>query len=99
MVSVYLYGKLRRFAEKQNPMGESVIYISVQDGDSIGDIVRKIGIRHEKLGSNIFLNGEYSSLTRKVKSGDRLGLFPNDMQLLYKWYFRKVGDDERDDRG
>ena len=99
MVSVNLYGKLRRFAEKQNPMGESVIYISVQDGDSIGDIVRKIGIRHEKLGSNIFLNGEYSSLTRKVKSGDRLGLFPNDMQLLYKWYFRKVGDDERDDRG
>ena len=99
MVCVNLYGKLRRFAENQDPMGESVVCISVQDGDSIGDIVRKIGIQHEKLGSNIFLNGEYSSLTRKVKSGDRLGLFPNDMQLLYKWYFRKVGDDEQDDRG
>jgi hypothetical protein len=26
-----------------------------------------------------------------VKKGDRLGIFPDDMQLLYKWHFEKEG--------
>lgn len=90
MIEVHLYGKLRRFTDNQDPARNSIVHVPVERGDTIEDIIRRIGIPHEDLGSNIFLNGEYSALERKVKDGDRLGIFPNDMQLLYKWYFSKV---------
>jgi hypothetical protein len=50
-------------------------------------VVARIGIAVEELGSNIFLDGRYASLSSLVPDGSRLGLFPDDMQLLYKWYF------------
>jgi len=82
MIEVHLYGKLRRFTDNQEPTRDSIIYTPVEEGDTIKDIIRRIGIPLEALGSNIFLNGEYSALGRKVKDGERLGVFPNDMQLL-----------------
>lgn len=90
MVEVHLYGKLRRFTDNQDPSQDSIINIPVSDGDSIENIARRIGIPLEELGSNIFINGEYSALTRKVNDGDRLGIFPDNMQLLYKWHFHKA---------
>ncbi len=90
MIEVHLYGKLRRFTDNQDPSRDSIITAPVRDGDSIESIVQRIGIPPEKLGNNIFLNGEYSALERKVSDGDRLGIFPDDMQLLYKWYFHKA---------
>ena len=95
MIEVHLYGKLRRFTDNQDPTRDSIIYVPVEDGNTIEDIIRHIGIPPQALGSNIFLNGEYSALERKVKDGDRLGVFPNDMQLLYRWYFSKSGADDR----
>jgi len=82
MIEMHLYGKLRRFTDNQDPTRDSIIYTSVKEGDTIEGIIKHIGIPLEALGSNIFLNGEYSALKRKVKDGDRLGVFPNDMQLL-----------------
>ena len=90
MIEVHLYGKLRRFTNNQDPTRDSIVYIPVEVGDTIEDIVRRIGIPQDELGSNIFVNGEYSALERKVNDGDRLGVFPDNMQLLYKWYFRKI---------
>jgi len=92
MVEVHLYGKLRRFTDNLDPARDSIVYVPVKKGDTIEDIVKRIGIPFEELGSNIFLNGEYSALERKVKDGDRLGLFPDNMQLLYKWHFYKHRD-------
>ncbi len=99
MIEVHLYGKLRRFTDNQDPTRDSIIYVPVEDGDTIGDIIRHIGIPSEALGSNIFLNGKYSALGRKVKDRDRLGVFPNDMQLLYKWFFSKMGEGKCEGRG
>jgi len=82
MIEVHLYGELRRFTDNQDPSRDSIIYTPVEEGDTIEDVVRRVGIPLEALGSNIFLNGEYSALVRKVKDGDRLGVFPTDMQLL-----------------
>jgi len=48
----------------------------------------------KEVGSNIFLNWQYSGLNRRVQKGDRLAIFPDDMQLLYKWYFRKIDAEE-----
>jgi len=98
VIEVHLYGKLRRFTENQSPSRDSVIYVPVGEEDIIEDIVERIGIPDEELGSNIFLNGEYSAKTRQVKAGDRLGIFPDDMQVLYKWYFRKAGGGKARDR-
>ena len=92
MIEVHLYGKLRRFTDNQDPSRDSIVHVPTEDGDTIEDIVRRIGIPFEELGSNIFLNGEYSALERKVADGDRLGIFPDNMQLLYKWHFSKRRD-------
>jgi len=90
MIEVHLYGKLRRFTDNLDPARESIVKVKIKKDDTIGDVARRIGIPDKDLGPNIFLNGEYSALSRKVNNGDRLGLFPDDMVLLYKWYFKKV---------
>ncbi len=90
MIEVHLYGKLRRFTDNPDPSRDSIANVPVKNGDSIETIAQRIGIPLEEMGSNIFLNGEYSALERKVSDGDRLGIFPDDMKLLYKWYFDKA---------
>ena len=90
MIEVHLYGKLRRFTDNLDPTRDSLVNLPVEEGDTIEDIIRRIGIPNEEIGNNIFLNGEYSALKRRVRDGDRLGVFPDNMQLLYKWYFHKT---------
>ncbi len=87
MIEIHLYGKLRRFADEQDPTGDSVLHVPITEGDTIIDVVKRVGIPREELGRNIFLNGQLSALSRRVKDGDRLGLFPWDMSLLYRQYF------------
>jgi len=91
-MEVHLYGKLRRFSQQHDPKRESIVFVKVEKGNTIRDIIESLNIPLNEVGTNIFLNGEYSGLARRVKEGDRLGLFPDDMQLLYRWYFvRKEG--------
>jgi len=82
MIEVYLYGKLRRFTDNLEPSRDSVIRVKTVKGDSIADIIRRIGIPANEVGPNIFLNGRYSSLRRKVSDGDRLGVFPDNMPMI-----------------
>jgi len=92
LMEVHLYGKLRRFSQQHDPKRESIVFVKVEKGNTIRDIIESLNIPLNEVGTNIFLNGEYSGLARRVKEGDRLGLFPDDMQLLYRWYFvRKEG--------
>lgn len=87
MIDIHLYGRLRRFAEEAAPDSDSILRVPVEEGETIGDLVDRLGIPRDELGSNIFLNGTLSALSRKVHDGDRLGLFPIDMTLLYRQYF------------
>jgi len=87
-IEVHLYGKLRHYAPNPDPREDSILLVTA-DGKTIAQIVEEIGIDKRDLGANIFLNGEYSDLGRVLHSGDRVGLFPDDMQLLYKWYFAR----------
>jgi hypothetical protein len=88
-LTVHLYGKLRRFCTEQRPDAVSELALPLQDGDTIGSILQRLGVPLEEVGSNVFLNWHYSALERPVHPGDRLAVFPDDMQLLYKWYFEK----------
>jgi len=87
VIHVHLYGKLRRFAEDSTPTSASIAEVAHREGDTVRSVVDRLGIPHDELGSNKFLNGRYADLETPVTDGDRLGLFPDDMQLLYKWYF------------
>lgn len=91
MIEIHLYGKLRRFSDNLDPRKESIVHVSVEEGNTIKEVIERMGIPTGEVGSNIFLNGEYSKLTRAVSDGDRLGIFPDDMQLLYRWHFVKRG--------
>jgi hypothetical protein len=71
-----------------------VVYAPVKKDDTISDILVRLGIPLNEIGSNIFLNWQYSSLNRRLQKGDRLAVFPDDMQLLYKWYFMRRGAEE-----
>jgi hypothetical protein len=88
MVEVWLYGKLRRFAPQKATNAPSIVNLPLEGISTIGEVLDHIGIAPEET-SNIFLNCQLSALTRQISPGDRLGIFPNDMALLYKWYFRK----------
>lgn len=87
MIEVHLYGKLRRFSNSADPKSQSVAPVQWQLGDTVSQIIERLGIPIDEIGSNIFLNGRYADLESPVEDSDRLGLFPDDMQLLYKWYF------------
>ena len=87
MIEVHLYGKLRRFSNNQDASSASVVSVEWHVNDTVVTIIDRLGIPHDELGSNKFLNGRYATLESSVQEGDRLGLFPDDMQLLYKWYF------------
>jgi molybdopterin converting factor small subunit len=87
MIEVHLYGKLRRFTGNQDASSASIARVGWESKDTVGSIVDRLGIPHDELGSNKFLNGRYATLESPVQDSDRLGLFPDDMQLLYKWYF------------
>ncbi len=91
MIEIYFYGKLRRFARDQDPTGYSVVHSTVQVGDTIQGLLERLAVPMKEVGTNIFLNWKYSALSRKVKDGDRLAVFPDDMQLLYRGYFVKAG--------
>jgi hypothetical protein len=93
MIEVHLYGKLRRFAPDKDAPMDSVVFVPVKDNDTISGVLIRLGVPLKEVGSNIFLNWQYSGLSRRVQEGDRLAVFPDDMQLLYKWYFRKIEAD------
>ncbi len=89
MIEVHLYGKLRRLAPNPDMAGDSIVMMPYCDGDTIESIVRRLGIDPLEV-SHLFLNAEYSALRRRVKPGDRLGIFARDMALLYRQYFQKI---------
>ncbi len=98
MIEIHLYGKLRRFAADQSPDGISKVHAEVHAGDTIQSVLERLGVPIAEVGRNVFLNWQYSALSRRVKPGDRLAVFPDDMQLLYRWYFPKIGSEVADDR-
>ncbi len=89
MIEVHLYGKFRCLTPNPDVMGESVVSVPYQEGDTIETLVQRLGIDRAEV-SHLFLNAEYSGWRRRVKDDDRLGVFPRDMALLYRQYFPKI---------
>jgi molybdopterin converting factor small subunit len=93
-IIVKIFGDLRKEIEGSNVTNSLPLTLHIEsDGiQTIADILNKYAIEKDET-SHLFVNGTYSGFNKKVKDGDRVGLFPKNMSLLYKWYFTKNEDD------
>ena len=87
-IEVHLYGKLRQITGCLDPARDCVLSAPVAEGATIAGVLAGLDVPLDQT-SNIFLNGQLSKPTRRVNPGDRLGVFPDDMATLYKWYFAR----------
>ena len=81
-IEVHLYGALRGHAAQREVSRESVVSQDFVPGGSIGDVLRRLGITESDV-SNIFHNGRLAAREDVLQPGDRLGVFPPDISLLY----------------
>ncbi|NVM35041.1 MAG: hypothetical protein HWN81_05565 [Candidatus Lokiarchaeota archaeon] len=83
-IKVKLYGDLR---EKVTPLnGEigvpSTLYIETDGIKTVLDSLNKFSITQEEI-SHIFVNNIYSYPEKEIKNGDRIGIFPKRMGLIF----------------
>ena len=89
-IDVRLFGNLKERAPELDGSGYvGILRIEGDEVETIGDIMRFLDLSEDDV-SHLFLNHEYSSPRRPVSDGDGVSIFPRDMALLYKWYFRKA---------
>ena len=81
-VAVHVYGALRCYAAQKAVSGESVVWLDVRPSEAVGDALRRLGIRDDEVG-NVFHNGRLAANEDMLKRGDRVGVFPTNMSLLY----------------
>jgi molybdopterin converting factor small subunit len=81
--------KLQKEEDIKNPLN---LEIESQGIEFVEDILKKYSIEKDET-SHIFVNGTYSGFKKRVKDGDRVGIFPRNMGLLYKWYFTRHEDE------
>jgi hypothetical protein len=85
IVEIRLFGTLRRFAENPVIRAESMARLVLHREDTIEGVLSRIGVDFRSEVGIVFVNGIYRDRAGqlKVRDGDRLGVFPKDMALLY----------------
>ena len=83
-ISVKLYGELReRFSFKKVDAGiPNTLKIEIHEFGTVLDILKQLNIEENEI-SHIFVNGIYSGAGKIVKDGDRIGIFPKRMGLMF----------------
>jgi molybdopterin converting factor small subunit len=92
-IRVKVFGDLRKKI-KPNIKGSLPLKFNIDENDAerVSDILNKYNIKEHEI-IHIFVNGRYSGLTKKVKDGDTVAIFPINMSVLYKWYFNREEDE------
>ncbi|KYK35955.1 MAG: MoaD/ThiS family protein [Theionarchaea archaeon] len=93
VIKVKLYGNLREKASRSAEGAPGMVEIEDRGIKMVSDVLNALNI-DEAETSHLFVNGKYSGLRKKVKNGDRVAIFPKNMGLLYKWYFRREENDQ-----
>ncbi|MFX0081724.1 MAG: hypothetical protein ACFE94_08225 [Candidatus Hodarchaeota archaeon] len=93
LLQLKLFGDLRKKATRKIT-GSMPLRLNINDPDikNVNDIFKKFNIEEHEV-SHIFVNGRFSGIKKSVKNGDLIALFPKNMGLLYKWYFKKEEDE------
>ena len=83
-ILIKLYGKLRENLKDVDLEKGFPVTLNIEESDIhfIYDIVKKFAIREDEL-SHIFVNGIYCGIEKEIKDGDRVGLFPKNMALMF----------------
>ncbi len=85
VITIKLYGDLReKNTVKSNNFGKpNTLNIDSEGINIVNDILSKFDINQEEI-SHIFINGIYSGIHNEVKEGDRVGIFPKRMGIIFK---------------
>ena len=83
-ILVKLYGKLKeKVKDFELDRGIPVsMNINPDKVHIVHDILERLAINEEEL-SHIFVNNKYCGIDKKINNGDRVGLFPRNMALLF----------------
>jgi molybdopterin converting factor small subunit len=89
-ILVKIFGDLRKKVKDYEFTGALPLTIKLESYgiNTVGDILKRYEISSEET-HHLFVNSVYSGLEKKVHDGDRVGIFPKNMALLYKWYFTR----------
>jgi molybdopterin converting factor small subunit len=83
-ILVKLYGKLRENVKDADLEKGLPVTLNIEECNVhfVYDIVEKFAISEDEL-SHIFVNGKYCGIGKDIKEGDRIGLFPKNMALMF----------------
>ncbi len=83
-ILIKLYGKLRENVKDVDLKEGLPVTFNVEDGNVrfVYDIVEKFAIREDDI-SHIFVNGKFCGIEKEISDGDRVGLFPKNMALIF----------------
>jgi hypothetical protein len=83
-ILVKLYGNLKENLKDVNLDEGLPVSINIEPNEVhfVYDILDKLAINEEEL-SHIFVNSKYCGIDKEVNNGDRVGLFPKKMALLF----------------
>jgi len=83
-IQVKLYGDLKEKIKHERIDIGAPIKLNIEDEsiEIVSDILKKLFIGENEI-SHIFVNGKYTELGRRVRNGDRIGLFPRRMGLIF----------------
>ena len=84
VISIKLYGDLRAKATiSKNDVGTpSSFDLEMDKLKTVLDILIKLNIKEDEI-SHIFVNNRYSGIKKEVKNGDRIGIFPKRMGIMF----------------
>ncbi|MFX0008089.1 MAG: MoaD/ThiS family protein [Candidatus Hermodarchaeota archaeon] len=83
-LTVKFYGDLREKIPQINNIGGAPVTLNIPSEEitSVFNILKKFNITINEI-SHIFINNKYSSIENQVKDGDRIGIFPKRMGIIF----------------
>jgi molybdopterin converting factor small subunit len=83
-LKVKLYGTLKEKVKSSVLSGEDSERLSVNGKETfrVSDALDVLGISESEI-SHIFVNNRYCGIAKEVKDGDRIGLFPKNMAIMF----------------
>jgi len=83
-ILIKLYGNLKKNVKDVDLERGLPVTFNIEESNVhfVYDIVEKFAISEDEL-SHIFVNGKYCGIGKEVKDGDRVGLFPKNMALMF----------------
>jgi len=83
-ITVKLYGDLREKFPQINNIGGAPVTLNInfEENTTVFALLSKFNISNDEI-SHIFINNKYSGMEHQVEDGDRIGIFPKRMGIIF----------------